>query len=452
MGSGAVECSPATQPLRKYPIRVDSDFGISVDIGSSISAKVSTPQISSDIICIIGAGAAGTACAEELLDNGFEGVIKLVTKEDVKAPYDRTLISKRFATVPYSSILNSPNVSFQNQTEVLSINPIDKKIRVKSIKPDDTVKCGPKKQWEFNELSYTKLVLATGLEPKILFPHISTVTLYTAKDAELLNTLVAEKDVVVIGGGLLGVETGANLLQRKRANRCKTTSIIMSETEPAGELYGKDIGKVVRNELERMGITIHSGSSAVNATTDYVELENGEHIPYGILVNAVGTYSSADHLSDNIETDEGNKILVNESYCTSDNNVYAIGDCAVHTKYGHEPHWAFAQESGKHAARHIMNNPTNTMHETFVWSAIGGLNLRSVGGRFPDCHKTTFHQNGNRSICLYLNESEHVIGVCTINADPVCATLAGLLATDTVIHWNNFIANSGRDSRRIEIE
>lgn len=449
LDSGAVQCAPATKPLRKFPVRIEPDQTISVDVEDRIDYEVVSNPPTEEVVCIIGAGAAGTACAEQLIADGFGGKINLITQEAVDAPYDRTLISKRFKTVPYSNVLEFSNVSFLNQTELLSIDAEANSIRIKTLttwddtkygmkpygsswgmKPYGAPQCGPKKKWDFNTLNYTKLVIATGLKPEILFPGVSALSIYNSDDAAILTELVENKDLVVIGGGLLGLEAVSNLFKLKRSNKCKSAALIIQEEEPLGAIYGNRIGKVVRAELDRMEISIHSGTSATSAGRNFVELENGEKVGFDVLVNAVGTYSSIDYLPDTVTLGNKNKIVVTDNCCTTQEDIYAVGDCAEFER--NDPHWSFAQETGKQAAKHIMGKKQIKIPETFVWSAIGGLNLRSVGVRLQQSHRTVVYENGNCHICLYLDDQENVGGVCTINADPICATLASLLQVQKV--------------------
>ena len=211
----------------------------------------------------------------------FKFAIKMI-------PYDRTLISKRFAAVPYSSIHENPNVCFHRRTELLGFDPSSKTVKLKSVKEDDSIKCGPKKRWELREMSYSKLVLATGLEPKIPFPNASTVTVYHAADVENVKNLVNSKHVLVLGGGLLGCETVSNLFKLKRANNMKSATVVMLEEEPLAELYGVEIGRVVRRQLEQHGVTVITGHSAVDASVGELVLDNGRRVSFDLLINAAG--------------------------------------------------------------------------------------------------------------------------------------------------------------------
>ena len=97
------------------------------------SSCLQPTQNFSNPIVVVGAGAAGTAFVEEILksSNSDSLRIEILTKEDIDSPYDRTLISKRFANVPHSKISKNENVKFRSNTEILEIDENKKTIRIK---------------------------------------------------------------------------------------------------------------------------------------------------------------------------------------------------------------------------------------------------------------------------------------------------------------------------------
>lgn len=104
--------------------------------------KLCLHTLSTLLVVIIGGGAAGAAAAESLASSGVS--VSVLSKEAAAGPYDRTLISKRFAEVPLAKELNE-NISYLSNTEVLSIDPKAKTIRIKRILPDpNKIGCGPK--------------------------------------------------------------------------------------------------------------------------------------------------------------------------------------------------------------------------------------------------------------------------------------------------------------------
>ena len=120
-------------------------------------------------------------------------------------------------------------------------------------------------------------------------------------------------------------------------------------------------------------------------------------------------------------------------------DIYAVGDCASFGRYKNRPHWAFAQESGKIAAGHILKKEEKNLKidESFVWSAIGKMHIRAVGKclRDTDVVKSQFFEKELSRVCLYLDENDFILGACSINADPICAKIANLLQNGQVIYY-----------------
>ena len=163
--TGRVISAPATKSLHCYPIQINQTGEILIDIETSQDTRPSTCSKCDcvDKVVIVGSGASAVACGEELIENGFKGKVEIIT-EDTYEPYDRTLISKRFAHVPYTDLLKMENVDYLSGTSIININTNNKQIRVKQLKNEKSrhLQCGPQKSWQLATVSYDKLVLATG--------------------------------------------------------------------------------------------------------------------------------------------------------------------------------------------------------------------------------------------------------------------------------------------------
>jgi len=423
--SGAVRCAPALKPLQKYKIRMDND-SIEVDL-DHISPQYNEKSASlSENVVIIGGGAAGAAAAESLASSGMS--VNVLSKEAAAGPYDRTLISKRFAEVPLTKEINE-NISYLSNTEVLSIDPKAKTLRIKRILPDpNKVGCGPKKKWTFEEMSYTKLIVATGMRPRYLPGQSSGITVYNSSDAERLQELVADKRVTVVGGSYLGVETAANLVMLKKKNKLESMTLVIGENHPLSTSYGDEIGKVVRKKLEDFGIEILSNSIVSQVDSEKLIFEDGSDHSYGALIQCIGGIPVTDFLPEEIKFC-GNLVSVSTKFQTSCEDIYAVGDCVKIDGVSYNPHWAAAQEMGKAAATDILTGNATKLRQTMVWSSFGKVHLRSVGARADDSssQKHYFDEEIDRYITAFLDKNGHVIGCVTINGDPVCAQVANLL-------------------------
>ncbi len=88
---GALCEPPALDSLKRYPLEI-RDGDIWVD--DQPFADAHTPPADDErTFVIIGAGAAGTACAAALREKGFGGLVLLIDRE-ADAGYDRTVLSK----------------------------------------------------------------------------------------------------------------------------------------------------------------------------------------------------------------------------------------------------------------------------------------------------------------------------------------------------------------------
>lgn len=78
------------------------------------------------------------------------------------------MLSKTFSALHYSDLLKNENVTWRGHTEVTSIDPDKKIIRLKIAENVDRTqphvigKCRNSKKWKFEEIEYSKLVLGNG--------------------------------------------------------------------------------------------------------------------------------------------------------------------------------------------------------------------------------------------------------------------------------------------------
>ena len=222
------------------------------------------------------------------------------------------------------------NVQVLSQTEALEIDRSKKKIRIKALKTGE-------ESW----LPYDKLVLGTGASPVV--PPIPGVekknvfTLHGVHDAEGIKALVAQqqaKDVVIIGGGLIGVETTEALA----AHGCRVNIVEM--LPQILNMLDWDMARLVEQHLESKGVKVLTNTQALSieghvgndATVAQVRTDKGV-VPADMVILAIGvrpntTLAKAAGLAIGETT---GAIEVNDHLCTSDPDIYAAGDCAQTT-------------------------------------------------------------------------------------------------------------------------
>ncbi|MBL7222315.1 MAG: FAD-dependent oxidoreductase [Candidatus Brocadiae bacterium] len=217
--------------------------------------------------------------------------------------------------------LNAKGITARTRTEALSI---DREARTVACKNLDT--------GESQTLPYEKLVIATGSSPFI--PPVPGIelegitTLQSMRDADYLRQVRDEgkvKNAVVVGGGLIGVETCEAL-------HLAGIQVTIVEMLPQIVTFlDWELAKLVENHINSNGARVITG----NALTEFVgkdgtvtgaRLADGTEIPCQLAVVAVGVRPNT-RLAADAGLDVGRGIVVNPQMQTSDPDIYAIGDC-----------------------------------------------------------------------------------------------------------------------------
>jgi NADPH-dependent 2,4-dienoyl-CoA reductase/sulfur reductase-like enzyme/rhodanese-related sulfurtransferase len=213
------------------------------------------------------------------------------------------------------------NVHVRNQTEAVQVDREKKRVLLKDVNNGQS-------SW----LDYDKLVLATGAVPVV--PPIPDVelehifTLHGVHDAEGIRDLLSEKrarDVVVIGGGLIGVETTEALVE----SGCRVTVVEMLPQILA--MLDWEIAKRVEQHMESHGVrvltdtTVESFEGGGNVSA--VVTSRGK-LPADAVILAVGVRPSVRLAQETgLEIGTTGAIKVDRQMRTSDPDVYAAGDC-----------------------------------------------------------------------------------------------------------------------------
>ncbi|MBJ6800126.1 FAD-dependent oxidoreductase [Geomonas propionica] len=213
-------------------------------------------------------------------------------------------------------------VSVRTNTEVIGIDRERKVVRLREGAAE-------------TELSYDKLVLATGSSPVV--PPIENVSLpnvFTVKsieDAELLKErAVAGAAACIIGAGLIGLET-AEALQGKGM---RVTLVEMRDQLLPGVL-DPEVAAVVEKQVKLQGVTVLTGS-AVTAFAGEGRVQQviagGQQVAADLVVLAPGVRPNVALARDaGLAIGVTGAIAVNERQATSDPDIYACGDCCETT-------------------------------------------------------------------------------------------------------------------------
>lgn len=281
-----------------------------------------------DQVLIVGAGQAGMQVAVSLRELDFKGEITIVGEEPY-APYQRPPLSKAFLAgdADIESLeFRSPDFYTANNITVVT----GEKIIDVSIADGKGVAHGSNGRGH----NFDRLVIAPGSTPRRLTMDGSELDgvlyLRSIADAQALKSRWAEaKNVVVVGGGFIGLEVAA---QATKAGKRATV------LEAADRLIARAVSPLTSEYLraahERRGTSVRLSASieafeGSNGKVSGVRLADGEVIPADIILVGIGVVARGE-LAEMIglETLNG-AIVVNEYAETSNPQVLAAGDAVL---------------------------------------------------------------------------------------------------------------------------
>ncbi|WP_343330831.1 NAD(P)/FAD-dependent oxidoreductase [Polaribacter staleyi] len=284
------------------------------------------------ICVVIGASHAGVNFAFNLRKVGWQGAI-ILFDSDANTPYHRPPLSKSYIIDgDLNSNLLKPLESYQNEKITLKLG-----VKVTSINRDEkTISIENE-----GHQNYDKLVIATGARPFIPpIAGIETAThlfpMRTADDAIAIKSAIdtsEEKNIVIIGGGYIGLETAASLkkiganvtvLEREERVLARVTAPIMSDYFM--ELHQQNDVEILTNK------NVTSIETVGNVNTVYCN--DNTSFKADIIIVGVGIRVNTE-LAQNAGLDIEQGIKVNEFAKTNDENIYSIGDCTFH----YNPHY-----------------------------------------------------------------------------------------------------------------
>jgi len=182
---------------------------------------------------------------------------------------------------------------------------------------------------------YEKLVLAVGSTPILpLIPGIDKKGIYSIhKDMEYLKTSMEEikkaKNVLVIGGGFIGIEFADEL------SKIKNLNVYLVELLPnlLANSFDPEFSKLVEQKLKSEDVKILIDTSVEEfcgyEKVDSVKLSNGKEIAIDAVILGIGAYPNTKLAQDSkIDLGRGKGIWVDEYMRTGDPDIFAIGDCA----------------------------------------------------------------------------------------------------------------------------
>ncbi|MGQ8367072.1 nitrite reductase large subunit NirB [Glaciecola sp. 1036] len=279
-------------------------------------------------IVVIGNGMVGHHFVEQLVNSEYNCRITVLSGES-RLAYDRVYLSSYFSGKTAEDLALTDEKTYQDWgVEAVTnawVTDIDRDSKVVTTKDGNTY-------------SYDKLVLATGSYPFVPpipgndQPHC--LVYRTIEDLEAISASAQQSKIgVVVGGGLLGLEA---------ANALKQAGLETHVVEFAPQLMAVQLdpmgGDLLKQKIEALGVTVHTQKA-----TEVIEkgqhsryrmkFADGSHLETDLVLFSAGIRPS-DQLAKEFGLVIGERggIVIDNQCKTSDNDIYAIGECALWEK------------------------------------------------------------------------------------------------------------------------
>ena len=372
---------------------------------------------------IIGNGAAGFYAAKAIRERNSSAIIKLISNEPVHS-YVRTQLSDLITEEIDDSFYLAKEEWYKenNIVEILNatVDSIDR--NTKTIKLDN-----------MQGIRYDKLILANGsynfipptkvkLDNSDIEINSWTYTdvkgIHTIKKLSDVETLKSElsniKNMVIIGGGLLGLEAAWEI----QKNNINVTVVELSERMLPRQLDTEG-SSLFENLVNKTSVNVLLGESInfINATESGVksiQLNSGKVIEADAILFSVGVRSNI-HLAQPIGVNCNKGVIVNQYMETNITDIFACGDVAEFDGiyYGN---WPAAIEMGKVAGANATGDKIK--FEKFVSSTVfQAMNTQvfsagTINFDDPTLEKVGYIDNTNNKYAkLFFNNNKLVGGI-----------------------------------------
>jgi NADPH-dependent 2,4-dienoyl-CoA reductase/sulfur reductase-like enzyme/rhodanese-related sulfurtransferase len=318
-------------------------------------------------VIVIGGVAAGPKAAAKIMRLNPEAEVTLLEKGKFISyagcglPYyvsgvvkeQKDLMSTPIGVVRDAGFFQKvKNVKVLTETEALEIDRARKRVRARRNGAVEDL-------W----LDYDKLVVATGARPVV--PPIPKVTLenittlHSLADAERIKALVAQakaREVVMIGGGLIGVEAVEALAECD----CRVTLVEMMPQ--ILRMLDWEMARLVERHLEAQGVTVMTDTKVTAFEGEgHVTgvLTSRGRLPADLVVLGIGVKPNVELArSAGLQIGPTGAIQVDARMRSSDPDIYAAGDCVECTdlvtgKPFYVPMGSTANKQGRVAAINI---------------------------------------------------------------------------------------------------
>ncbi len=359
---------------------------------------------------IIGNGTAGMSAAQAIRKNDEKGEITMISRSSHLHYYRPGLIDYLSGEKPVEKLVTFKE-DFYEKNRIVSL--LDTNIaEINSSESFVASDSGEK-------FYYDRLLYAAGARSWMLpLEGTDTKGVFTLRgitDADaILDYCNDKKKVVVIGGGLLGLETANSL-----SLRGMDVSVVEYAPFLLPRQLDRDGGKVLHDMLCARGISFCLDDSLASIESEKgavkgVKLKSGKELGAELVIMSVGIIPEITLAEKaGIETDRG--VIVDEHCETSVKNIYAAGD-AAEFEGRVSGLWTASMEQGKIAGSNMSG--TEVIYQGTVPSTtlkVSGISLYSSGEVSSDDASEIDINRGSDSYVKFLSKNGSPLGSVVIS-------------------------------------
>jgi 3-phenylpropionate/trans-cinnamate dioxygenase ferredoxin reductase component len=369
-------------------------------------------------VVIVGAGHGGAQAAIMLRQQKFAGSIAIVGDEP-ELPYERPPLSKEYfaGDKEFERIMIRPaafwaerEVTMLTSTRVTAVDPVEHSVTTA----------------DGRSIGYDKLIWATGGAPRALplpggtLPGVQGVR--TRADADAMKAAAATaRQIVVIGGGYIGLEAAAVL-----AKAGKKVVLLEALDRVLARVAGEAISRFYEAEHRAHGVDLRTGVAVAAIEGDDhvtgVRLTDGEVIAADLVIVGIGIIPAVEPLLAAGAEGACGGVAIDSQCRTTLPDIYAIGDCAAHAN-GFAEGATIRLESVQNAndqanvvAKGICGDEQPYHAVPWFWSNQYDLKLQTVGLSTGYDATVTRGDPATRSFSVIYLKVGHIIALDCVNA------------------------------------
>mgnify|MGYP000710546791 CR=1 FL=1 len=383
-------------------------------------------------VVIIGAGHAGGMMAISLRQQKYKGSITLIGEEDY-LPYQRPALSKGFLageTEEKSLYLKSQDYFDKNNIRIIRNHKI-----VDIDRNNKTVILEDRKKIE-----YEKLVIATGSVVNKLNTSSRETGLYylrTIGDSLKIRERLRNKNkITIIGAGYIGLEIASIAIKKNLE-----VIVLELENEVMSRVVSSEVSNFFQNKHQSEGIEFKFNTSVTDIEDQGKQkgiiCSDGSVLSADFVVIGVGIKPNIELAhSSGLECDNG--IIVDDNGKTSDDHIFAVGDCSNHPNNILKRRLRLesvqnAVEQAKSVAAGISGNHKPYHQVPWFWSDQYNIKLQIAGISQHHDRRVIRGSPEEEKFAVFYQKDKHLIAVDAINSPKEFVTGKKLIERQTEI-------------------